>query len=166
MFCRFLAMYEYALLDDLAFSTCFSRPPSLRFLRRSFRNPANRYQTTVIPATSNSSQLDSPSQSSQSNQSKRLKQSTQPSISNPPDCPSPYQTEPDLFYLSLLKDAVKENTESSRHHTTSNTPYSPSQEDNFTPRNCLWTKLPRLDDIDNEYLSRKGIFDLPPQPHL
>ncbi|KAE9369874.1 hypothetical protein N431DRAFT_345215 [Stipitochalara longipes BDJ] len=88
-------------------------------------------------------------------------QSKQSSTFDPLDCQNPRQTEPDLLYLNILNDAVKETTESSRHHTTSNTP-----EDSFTPRNCLWTKLPQLDDIDNEYLVKKGVFDLPPPHHL
>ncbi|KAF4614328.1 hypothetical protein G7Y89_g15409 [Cudoniella acicularis] len=113
--------------------------------------------TTGIPATSNSSQLDSLNQSNQSNQS---------STSDPLDCQNPHQTKPDLLYLNILNDAVKETTESSRHHTTSNTPYRSRPEDSFTPRNCLWTKLPQLDDIDNEYLVKKGVFDLPPPHHL
>ncbi|RFU35528.1 hypothetical protein B7463_g802, partial [Scytalidium lignicola] len=113
--------------------------------------------TTGIPATSNSSQLDSLNQSNQSNQS---------STSDPLDCQSPRQTEPDLLYLNILNDAVKETTESSRRHTTSNTPCRSRPQDSFTPRNCLWTKLPQLDDLDNEYLVKKGVFDLPPQHYL
>ncbi|RDL30386.1 uncharacterized protein BP5553_10264 [Venustampulla echinocandica] len=110
-----------------------------------------------IPATSNSSQLDSLNQSNQYKQS---------STSDLLDCQSPRQTEPDLLYLNILNDAVKETTESSRHHTTSNTSYRSRPEDSFTPRNCLWTKLPQLDDIDNEYLVKKGVFDLPLPHHL
>jgi hypothetical protein len=162
MFYRFLAMYEYAL-DDWHCPSCFSSPPFLLLLRRSFRIPTNRCQTTGIPATSNSSQLDSLNQSDQSDQSN---QSKQPSTSDPLDCQSPRQTELDLLYLNILNDAVKETTESSRHHTTSSTPYRPRPEVSFTPRNCLWTKLPQLDGIDNEYLVKKGVFDLPPPPHL
>ncbi|KAK1249617.1 hypothetical protein MKX08_009620 [Trichoderma sp. CBMAI-0020] len=93
-------------------------------------------------------------------------QSRQSSISDPSDCQNPPQTEPDLLYLNILNDAVKETTESSQHHTTSNTPYRSRPEESFTPRNCLWTKLPQLDDIDNEYLAKKGVFDLPSQQHL
>lgn len=165
MFYRFLAMYEYAL-HDWNCPSCFSSPPFLLLLRRPFRIPTNRCQTTDIPATSNGSQLDRLNQSNQSNQSQRSKQSKQPSTSDPLDCQSPRQTEPDLLYLNILNDAVKETTESSRHHTTSSTPYRLRSEDSFTPRNCLWTKLPQLDDIDNEYLVKKGVFDLPPPRHL
>ncbi|EHK50763.1 hypothetical protein TRIATDRAFT_211358 [Trichoderma atroviride IMI 206040] len=117
-------------------------------------------QTRLSPAASHSSQLDS------HNQSNHSRQSRQSSISDPSDCQNPPQTEPDLLYLNILNDAVKETTESSQHHTTSNTPYRSRPEESFTPRNCLWTKLPQLDDIDNEYLAKKGVFDLPSQQHL
>ncbi len=82
------------------------------------------------------------------------------------DCQSPRQTEPDLLYLHILNDAVEETTHSSQRHTTSSTPYRLRPEDSYTPRNCLWTKLPQLDDIDNEYLVKKGVFDLPPPHYL
>ncbi len=139
------------------FSTFSSTPPAI------LRIPTNRRQKTGIPATSNSSQLEN---LNQSNQPKRPKQSKQPSTSDPLDCQSQHQTEPDLLYLNILNDAVKETTESSRHPTTSSTPYGPRPEDSFTPRNCLWTKLPQLNDIDNEYLVKKGVFDLPPPHYL
>ncbi|KAH8124073.1 fungal-specific transcription factor domain-containing protein [Trichoderma asperelloides] len=112
--------------------------------------------TRLSPATSHSSQLDRLNQSNQ----------RQSSTSDHSDCQNPPQTEPDLLYLNILNDAVKETTESSQHHTTSNTPYRSRPEESFTPRNCLWTKLPQLDDIDNEYLAKKGVFDLPPPQHL
>ncbi|KAM0454498.1 hypothetical protein ACHAPV_008369 [Trichoderma viride] len=117
-------------------------------------------QTRLSPAASHSSQLDS------HNQSNHSRQSRQSSISDPSDCQNPAQTEPDLLYLNILNDAVKETTESGQHHTSSNTPYRSRPEESFTPRNCLWTKLPQLDDIDNEYLAKKGVFDLPSQQHL
>ncbi|UKZ63978.1 uncharacterized protein TrAtP1_005200 [Trichoderma atroviride] len=82
----------------------------------------------LSPAASHSSQLDS------HNQSNHSRQSRQSSISDPSDCQNPPQTEPDLLYLNILNDAVKETTESN--------------------------------DIDNEYLAKKGVFDLPSQQHL
>lgn len=82
------------------------------------------------------------------------------------DCQGSHQTEPDLLYLNILNDAGEKTTESGRHYPTSSTPYRPSPEESFTPRNCLWTKLPQLDDSDNEYLVKKGVFDLPPSRHL
>jgi len=131
----------------------------------SFGDPSEfsptHYQTTVSPATSHSSQLDSLNQSNQSNQS------TQTSTSDPLDCQSLRQPEPDLLYLNILNDAVTDATESSQHHTTSSiSPYRPSPEDSFTPRKLLWTRLPQLDDISNECLVKKGVFDLPPPRYL
>lgn len=129
--------------------------------------PANRHQRTDIPAAPNGSQLDTLDQSDRSTRGQQSKQSIQSSSSDPPDCQSPRQAEPDLLYLNILNDAVEETAESSRGHTTTNnTPYQPSPEESFTPRNCLWTKLPQLDDIDNEYLVKKGVFDLPPPRYL
>jgi hypothetical protein len=159
MFYRFQAIYKYAF-DDWRFSSYLSSPPFPLLLRRSFNILINRCQTTGIPATFNRTQSDNLNRSNQSGPSK------QPSISDPMNCQSPRQTEPDLLYLNILNDAVKETTKSSRHHTTSSTPYRPSPEDGPTPRKCLWTKVPQLDDIDNEYLVKKGVFDLPSPCHL
>ena len=116
-----------------------------------------------MPGTSSGSLLNSLDQSNQSNPSNQSKQSSTPA---PLDSQSPPQTEADLLYLNILNDAVKDTAESSRHHTTSNNPCSSRLEDSFTPRGCLWTKLPQLDAIDNEYLVKKGVFDLPPPHHL
>ncbi|KAJ5396940.1 transcriptional regulator family: Fungal Specific TF [Penicillium cosmopolitanum] len=79
---------------------------------------------------------------------------------------SPRQTGLDLFYLNILNDAGEKTTESGRHHSIPSTPYRPSPKDSFSPRNCLWAKLPQLDDIDSEFLAKKGVFDLPPSHHL
>ncbi|KAI0544898.1 fungal-specific transcription factor domain-containing protein [Xylaria curta] len=105
--------------------------------------------STDLPATATSSQPDS------------LNQPHQPSIPEPPGC-----HESDLLYLSILKDAVPENTESSRRHTTSGSSHRPKREDSFTPRNCRWAKLHHLDETDYKYLIQKGVFDLPPPRHL
>ncbi|KAI1408883.1 fungal-specific transcription factor domain-containing protein [Hypoxylon sp. FL1857] len=123
--------------------------------------------TTGIPDTPNSSQSDSLNRSNQSNQSSQSNQSNQSSISDPlEDCQSPRRTEPDLFYLNILNDAVTDTTESSQYHTILNTPCRSRPEGGLAPRDYLWTKLPQLDDIDNEYLAKKGVFDLPPPHHL
>jgi hypothetical protein len=133
MSCLILAMYEHAL-NDWHFPSCLFPPPFLIP-----RVPTDRYQTTPVLATSNSSGS---------------------------DCHSPRQTEPDLLYLNILNDAVKETAGPSRHRTTSSTPCRPSPEDRFTPRNYRCTKLTQLDELDNEYLAKKGVFDLPSPHHL
>ena len=162
MLYRFLAVHKYAL-DDWRCPSCFSSPPFLLLLQQSSRIPTNRCQTTDIPATSNSGQLDG---INQSNQLKSSNKSEQPSTYDLLDSQSPRQTEPDLLYLNILNDVVKETREFSRNHTTSSTPCHPRPGDSATPRNCLWIKIPQLDDIDNEYLAKKGVFDLPPPRYL
>ncbi|KUJ21871.1 uncharacterized protein LY89DRAFT_637897 [Mollisia scopiformis] len=113
-----------------------------------------------ISATSSGSKLENLSQYNQSNQSKP------PTSSNSLDCQSPRQAEPDLLYLNILNDAVKESPESSGHHNASSTPYRIASEASSTLRNFPRTELPQLDNIDNEYLLKKGVFDLPPSRHL
>uniref|UniRef100_A0A8H7K7D3 Xylanolytic transcriptional activator regulatory domain-containing protein n=1 Tax=Bionectria ochroleuca TaxID=29856 RepID=A0A8H7K7D3_BIOOC len=90
---------------------------------------------------------------------------TEPLIPSP-DYESPRQTEPDLLYINILNDAVKASAASSPLHSASDVPYRSELEPSLTPRNCCWARLPQLDDIDNEYLAKKGVFDLPPQHHL
>jgi hypothetical protein len=144
-------------------------PPQrlLLLLRRTFRTPTNRYQTTVIPATSNSRQSDRLDKHEKSKiQLKRSKKSTQLSTPDRFNRKSPRQTEPDLFYLNILNDAVKETTGSSRHHTIPSTHYRSNLEEGSTRQNWAWAKLPKLDDIDNDYLVKKGVFDLPAPRHL
>ncbi|KAK4503089.1 hypothetical protein PRZ48_006516 [Zasmidium cellare] len=83
--------------------------------------------------------------------------SRQSSIDETQDTPSESQeAERDLLYLNILNEAVKEPTRSTRRNA----------EEALTPRNCLWTRLPQLDDVDNEYLLKKGVFELPAQPYL
>ncbi|KAI2733482.1 transcriptional regulator family: Fungal Specific TF [Penicillium roqueforti] len=91
--------------------------------------------------------------------------SAQPSTSDL-DGQSPRQAELDLFYLNILNDAGEKTTQSSRHHPIFSTPYRPSPEYSFSTRNCRWAKQPQLDDIDNEFLAKKGVFDLPPSRYL
>lgn len=120
-------------------------------LRQLFKIPADRSQTTDSPATS----------------FHQLGNTSKPhSTSESLDRPSPGQTEPDLLYLRILNDAVEESPGSNQLHTTSTTPYRPKLDESLTPRNCLSTKLSQLDEIDREYLAKKGIFDLPPPHYL
>lgn len=68
---------------------------------------------------------------------------------------SPGQNEPDLLYLRILNDAVEETPTSG--HSMSNAPLG---------EQISKAKLSQLDDIDREYLAKKGVFDLPPPQHL
>ncbi|KAI9927579.1 hypothetical protein MW887_003198 [Aspergillus wentii] len=92
--------------------------------------------------------------------------SAQPSTSDLLDGQRSHQTEPDLLYLNILNDAGEQTAEFSRSYPTSISLHRPSSGDSFTPRNCLWTKLPHLDDVDHQYLVKKGVFDLPPSQYL
>ncbi|KAI9713834.1 MAG: hypothetical protein M1820_000564 [Bogoriella megaspora] len=158
--CRVRKVKCNAAVVGLPCSSCTGRQCAKDCALPVRKGRTRHVRTTGISATPNSSQLDSLHQNSQSNQSE------QHSTSDPLDCRSPRQIEPNLLYLNILNDAVKENTESSQHHNTFGTTYHLRPEDNLTPGNCLWTKVPQLDDIDNEYLVKKGVFDLPPPPHL
>nr|POE90156.1 fusaric acid cluster transcription factor fub12 [Quercus suber] len=82
--------------------------------------------------------------------------------SSPAHRQSPRQADPDLLYLNILNEAVEAATESRRH---SDSPHCSRPEDNLAPHDRLWSKLPQLDDVDNDYLVKKGVFDLP-LPHL
>ncbi|KAJ3542440.1 hypothetical protein NM208_g4098 [Fusarium decemcellulare] len=81
------------------------------------------------------------------------------------DSRRPHQPQADLQYLDILQDAL--NTPSSQQHgAPTGTPFSVMHEDGLAFRNQHWNKPPQLDDIDNEFLAKKGVFDLPPQHYL
>ncbi|KAF4470374.1 cutinase transcription factor 1 beta [Fusarium albosuccineum] len=81
------------------------------------------------------------------------------------DSRHPHQPQADLQYLDILQDAL--NTPSSQQHgAPTSTPFSVMHEDGLAFRNQHWNKPPQLDDIDNEFLAKKGVFDLPPQHYL
>ncbi|KAL2432854.1 Fusaric acid cluster transcription factor FUB12 [Exophiala dermatitidis] len=172
--CRARKVKCDAAVVGLPCSSCISRQCAndcvlhvrkARTRKRIHVSPTSNHTTGVL-ATSNSSQLDNLHHSSPPSRSKQPQQSNGASPAGPLDCQTPGQTGADLLYLNILHDAVKDTTESSRQHTTSGTPYLLRPEDSLTPGNCLWTTLPRLDDIDNEYLVKKGAFDLPPRHNL
>lgn len=158
---RPLKMYKYASKSSKSsltpFSYSFGYPSEF---------PITRYQTTISSTTPHSSQLDNLNESNQSRQSRRLKVSTQTSTSDPLDCQSQRQPETDLLYLHILNDAVTNSTKSSPHLDSNTTSNPPGTEDSITPRKLQWARLPRLDDISNEYLVKKGVFDLPPPRYL
>lgn len=159
------------VMENWHYPGCFCSPVVSAVLNI-FRILANLFQTENLPTTSSTSQLHSANPSTrldEYNQSAPLTQSKwskQSSESGHLDYQNECQTEPDLLYLNILNDAVKETPDSSGQHTTSNTPRHARSDDRSTRRNYLWTKLPQLDDIDNEYLIKKGVFDLPPLHHL
>ncbi|KAH6890680.1 hypothetical protein B0T10DRAFT_486434, partial [Thelonectria olida] len=87
------------------------------------------------------------------------------------DCEDPGQPRPDqadLQYLNILHDAVNDSDTATDqpHGTASNTPFSSKPDNALTPQARPWNKPPQLDDIDEEYLAKKGVFKLPPPHHL
>ncbi|VUC35401.1 unnamed protein product [Clonostachys rosea] len=121
------------------------------------RKTRTKLVTQGIPAATNSNPSDELHQPNQSTHSSNL---------DILDCESPPQTEPDLLYINIVNDAVKASATSSPLHPASDASIRLDLEPSLTPRNCCWAKLPQLDDVDNEYLTKKGVFDLPPQHHL
>ncbi|EEU36362.1 uncharacterized protein NECHADRAFT_52568 [Fusarium vanettenii 77-13-4] len=71
---------------------------------------------------------------------------------------------PDLHYLNILHDAVTASP-TSPQHASDGTPGSRT-EDDLIPRIRLWNKPPALDEVDNEFLTKKGVFDLPARCYM
>ncbi|XWW95611.1 hypothetical protein V2A60_003576 [Cordyceps javanica] len=65
-----------------------------------------------------------------------------------------------LHYFHILKEAVDDGALDDQDDKTG-TPFDPADND-VQP----WHKVPQLDDIDKEFLNKKGVFDLPPKPCL
>ncbi|KAH8738441.1 hypothetical protein BGZ61DRAFT_440039 [Ilyonectria robusta] len=70
-----------------------------------------------------------------------------------------------LHYLNVLKDAVHDTASNQQHGGPINAS-NPRQEDNLTSQIRILSKLPQLDDSYKEFLTKKGVFDLPPQRYL
>ncbi|KAJ4215839.1 hypothetical protein NW759_009699 [Fusarium solani] len=73
--------------------------------------------------------------------------------------PRDHQSRPDLHYLNILHDAITDSP-TSPQHASNDTPGS-RPDDDLIPRIRLWNKPPELDEVDNEFLTKKGVFDLP-----
>lgn len=73
----------------------------------------------------------------------------------------PRQGQPNLHYLNILQDAVKDVTASPQAATSSVVDPQPSPEEDSITQIRLMDKPTQLDDIDNEFLLKKGVFELP-----
>ncbi|KAF4451650.1 hypothetical protein F53441_5329 [Fusarium austroafricanum] len=76
----------------------------------------------------------------------------------------PGQTEPDLLYLNILQDTV--NDTSAAHTDASDHETNDGPDDSFNTQIHHWNPPPQLDDIDNEYLIKKKLFELPPPRYM
>ncbi|KAF5574293.1 cutinase transcription factor 1 beta [Fusarium pseudocircinatum] len=72
----------------------------------------------------------------------------------------PGQTQADLLYLNILQDTVNDTsaaqTDASDHQSNE------EPDDSFNSQIHHWNPPPQLDDVDNEYLAKKKVFELPP----
>ncbi|KAF4957113.1 hypothetical protein FGADI_3332 [Fusarium gaditjirri] len=72
----------------------------------------------------------------------------------------PGQAQADLLYLNILQDTVNDTsaaqTDASDHQSND------EPEDSFNSRIHHWNPPPQLDEVDNEYLAKKKVFELPP----
>ncbi|KAF5587637.1 cutinase transcription factor 1 beta [Fusarium subglutinans] len=72
----------------------------------------------------------------------------------------PGQTQADLLYLNILQDTVNDTsaaqTDASDHQSND------EPDDSFNSQIHHWNPPPQLDDVDNEYLAKKKVFELPP----
>ncbi|KAH7142085.1 fungal-specific transcription factor domain-containing protein [Dactylonectria macrodidyma] len=75
------------------------------------------------------------------------------------------QYEPDLQYINILQDAVNSSPTGPQPGPFSSTPQSPRPKDGLTSQIRLWNSPPQLANIDREFLSDKGVFDLPPRQY-
>lgn len=71
-----------------------------------------------------------------------------------------------LHYLNVLKDAVDDTASDQQHGDPINASSNPRQEDTLTSQIQILSKLPQLDDSYKEFLTKKGVFDLPPRRYL
>ncbi|KAJ4171932.1 hypothetical protein NW754_007528 [Fusarium falciforme] len=78
--------------------------------------------------------------------------------------PRDHQSRPDLHYLNILHDAITDSP-TSPQHASNDTPGS-RPDDDLIPRIRLWNKPPELDEVDNEFLTKKGVFDLPARCYM
>ncbi|KAJ6122690.1 hypothetical protein N7512_005155 [Penicillium capsulatum] len=82
------------------------------------------------------------------------------------DCRDSRRSQPDLHYLNILKDAVDETAPNQQHGNPSIASTSPRQEDTLASHIQLLHRPPQLDAFNREFLTKKGVFDLPPQHYL
>lgn len=72
-----------------------------------------------------------------------------------PDSIEKRQSQTQLHYYHILKEAVDDGALDD-HNDKTGTPFDPDDDDQ--PSDGV---VPRLDDIDKEYLDKKKVFDLP-----
>lgn len=77
-----------------------------------------------------------------------------------------HQSDPDLLYLRILKDAVTDTTEPCQFPDPSSIVSESSNSKNSASRNFRSSRVPQLDNVVSDFLAKKAVFDLPPTPQL
>ncbi|KAF4992927.1 hypothetical protein FGRMN_6871 [Fusarium graminum] len=80
-----------------------------------------------------------------------------------PEYPPQRQTQPDLLYLNILQDTVDKSTTG---QSIADDPNSNDRHDSFDNQLRRWNPPLELDDVDNEYLTKKKVFELPSQQYM
>ncbi|KAL6232810.1 hypothetical protein BDW75DRAFT_216838 [Aspergillus navahoensis] len=76
----------------------------------------------------------------------------------------PRHTQPDLLYLNILQDTV--NNTATGQSDASDSKSNGGRDDSFDTQIQRWNPPLQLDDIDNEYLAKKKVFELPPPRYM
>ncbi|RMJ17995.1 hypothetical protein CDV36_002310 [Fusarium kuroshium] len=170
--CRARKVKCDAAVTGLPCSSCVSRlcVPTCVL---SARKPRRRtIRVAAVEKVSGVSRLDEHTPSHLSNSAQTTRTSTSDQVSQAETSPlrhatsSPLdgQSRPDLHYFNILHDAINDSP-SSPQQANSNTPGS-RPEDDLIPRIRFWNKPPELDEVDNEFLTKKGVFDLPARCYM
>ncbi|CAH0053554.1 unnamed protein product [Clonostachys solani] len=72
----------------------------------------------------------------------------------------------DLPYLNMIQDAVNSAASGEQLGMNGRSPSVSREEEHSSLDTWFGNKPPGLDDIDYDYLVKKGVFELPAQPHL
>ncbi|KAG5657357.1 hypothetical protein KAF25_005921 [Fusarium avenaceum] len=76
----------------------------------------------------------------------------------------PGRPQPDLLYLNILQDTVHDGAAS--HSDTGESNSASGDINSFDTQIRRWNPPLQLDDIDNEYLTKKKVFELPPAQYM
>ncbi|KAF4949248.1 hypothetical protein FSARC_13554 [Fusarium sarcochroum] len=82
---------------------------------------------------------------------------------NSRECPTSRQSQPDLLYLNILQETVNDTVAGQSDAQSTPAGARPENGLNWAQH---WNKPAQLDDVDNEYLAKKKVFDLPPAQYM
>ncbi|RSL54089.1 hypothetical protein CEP54_010067 [Fusarium duplospermum] len=170
--CRARKVKCDAAVTGLPCSSCVSRecaPNCVLSARKPRRRTIHAVASQKAAAVSRldehtPSHLANSAQTTHTEASDQLTQADTSPIQNSTPSPLDGQSRPDLHYFNILHDAINDSP-SSPQQANSNTPGS-RPEDDLIPRIRFWNKPPELDEADNEFLTKKGVYDLPDRCYM